>query len=54
VNVRAPLHNKQGADTLCRSFPTGGGRAAAAGINNLPQELQQDFLGKFAEVFGKK
>jgi hypothetical protein len=54
INVRAPLQNKQNADTLCRTFPTGGGRAAAAGINNLPQELLQDFLSKFEEVFGKK
>jgi hypothetical protein len=52
VNVRAPLRNKQGADTLCRSFPTGGGRAAAAGINSLAPEQRQDFLDKFEEVFG--
>ena len=52
INVRAPLQNKKDADTLCRTFPTGGGRAAAAGINNLPQELLQDFLNRFEEVFG--
>jgi hypothetical protein len=53
VNVRAPLRNKHGADTLCRFFPTGGGRAAAAGINNLPKEMLADFINRFEEVFGK-
>jgi single-stranded DNA-specific DHH superfamily exonuclease len=47
VSVRAPLDNKQGADSLCRQFPTGGGRAAAAGINALPA----DQLGAFIEAF---
>jgi len=36
VSVRAPLENRQGADAVCRQFATGGGRAAAAGINLLP------------------
>jgi hypothetical protein len=27
------LSNKSGADELCKSFETGGGRKAAAGIN---------------------
>jgi hypothetical protein len=36
VSVRAPLGDKRDADTLCRQFATGGGRAAAAGINMLP------------------
>lgn len=47
VSVRAPLHRKTGADTLCRQFATGGGRAAAAGINDLPP----DQLARFADVF---
>ena len=54
INIRAPLHNKQGADTLCRSFVTGGGRAAAAGVNSLPQEQLEVFFTKFDEVFGRK
>jgi hypothetical protein len=37
VSVRAPKSNKQGADALCRQFATGGGRAAEAGINRLPE-----------------
>jgi len=36
ISVRAPLSTKMGADELCRQFSTGGGRKAAAGINNLP------------------
>lgn len=50
VSVRAPLSNKTGADELCASFPTGGGRKAAAGINHLPQES----LSAFIEQFQKK
>ncbi len=52
VNVRAPLINKQGADTICRAFATGGGRAAAAGINSLPPEQLDIFFKTFEEVFG--
>ncbi|CAG8998350.1 MAG: hypothetical protein CENE_00296 [Candidatus Celerinatantimonas neptuna] len=37
VSVRAPVSNRQGADDVCRQFKTGGGRAAAAGINALPE-----------------
>lgn len=47
VSVRAPLNNKAGAADLCRQFPTGGGRAAAAGINDLPKSQ----LAKFIETF---
>ncbi len=54
INVRAPLHNKQGADSLCRSFITGGGRAAAAGINALPKHELELFFRKFDEIFTKK
>ncbi|GHE80412.1 DHH family phosphoesterase [Thalassotalea profundi] len=44
VSLRAPLSNKQGADTICVQFPTGGGRSAAAGINYLPAELVSKFI----------
>lgn len=47
VSVRAPLNNRQGAADLCRRFPTGGGRAAAAGINNLPAGMLADFIDAF-------
>ncbi|MDP3856442.1 MAG: DHH family phosphoesterase, partial [Stagnimonas sp.] len=51
VSVRAPMHNKRGADELCRRFPTGGGRAAAAGINDLPQQRLADFWQQFQQQY---
>ena len=36
VSVRAPFERRSGAETVCSQFETGGGRAAAAGINRLP------------------
>lgn len=51
VSVRAPLTNRTGADTLCRQFPTGGGRAAAAGINSLPADRVDAFLVAFVKHF---
>jgi hypothetical protein len=51
VSVRAPLAGKRGADTLCRSFPTGGGRAGAAGINALPQALLDEFMKQFFATY---
>ena len=48
VSVRAPLARRAGADALCRQFPTGGGRAAAAGINHL----EEDRLAGFVDAFG--
>jgi hypothetical protein len=47
VSVRAPLDNKQGAVGLCRQFPTGGGREAAAGINALPANQFNEFIEAF-------
>ena len=49
VSVRAPLHNKQGADEICRQFATGGGRAAAAGIN----QLAAADIPRFIDVFSR-
>lgn len=51
VSVRAPLTTRQGADTLCRQFATGGGRAAAAGINQLPEQQLDWFVETFARQF---
>jgi hypothetical protein len=51
VSVRAPLSNKQGAAALCRKFPTGGGREAAAGINALPQEQLDAFIDAFRQTW---
>lgn len=38
VSIRAPLNNPQCADAIAIQFADGGGRAAAAGINNLAFE----------------
>lgn len=51
ISVRAPLENRIGADTLCKQFQTGGGRAAAAGINYLPTEMLDNFLLTFQSTF---
>ncbi len=51
VSVRAPLNNKTGADELCRRFPTGGGRKAAAGINTLPPDQLDDFIDQFSAFY---
>lgn len=51
VSVRAPLATRQGADALCRQFVTGGGRAAAAGINALPAPQLATFLAAFGDQF---
>lgn len=52
VSVRAPLNNKSGADELCRSFHSGGGRKAAAGINQLPDEMLGQFMDAFKAMYG--
>lgn len=51
ISVRAPLTERKNADTLCRAFPTGGGRAAAAGINSLPPEMLEEFISAFQATF---
>lgn len=51
VSVRAPLETKTGADELCRQFPTGGGRKAAAGINQLPADQLQAFCEAMEKQF---
>ncbi len=53
VSVRAPLDNKTGADELCRSFPTGGGRKAAAGINALPADMLDTFIDRFSTFYAR-
>ncbi len=53
VSVRAPLQDPRGADALCRSFPTGGGRKAAAGINRLPEASLAVFVREFRAAYGR-
>jgi hypothetical protein len=51
ISVRAPISDKRGADTLCLTFPSGGGRAAAAGINALPEEMLGEFIDRFNATY---
>ncbi len=51
VSVRAPLVNKQGADVICSQFETGGGRAAAAGVNFLPASDAEKFVSVFSDYY---
>jgi hypothetical protein len=51
ISVRAPLTSKTGADELCSSFVTGGGRKSAAGINHLPLNELSIFIAAFAKKY---
>lgn len=51
VSVRAPLNCREGADEVCNQFATGGGRRAAAGINRLPIDQVEAFVGVMAQRF---
>lgn len=51
LSIRAPLARPRGADVLARSFPGGGGRAGAAGINSLPPDDLTDFIDRFRRAF---
>lgn len=51
ISVRAPLDDRRDADTLCKLFPSGGGRKAAAGINSLPADQVDVFLEKFLSFY---
>ncbi|GAA5186331.1 DHH family phosphoesterase [Ferrimonas gelatinilytica] len=51
VSLRAPLNAPLGADRLCRRYPSGGGRASAAGINTLPNDQISDLLQDFSTHF---
>lgn len=53
VSVRAPLTNRTGADEVCGRFQSGGGRAAAAGINHLPLDLYDEFLLSMQQRYKK-
>ena len=52
ISLRAPLNNKVGAGDICAQFETGGGRAAAAGINLLPKEHLPDLIAKVEAYYG--
>jgi hypothetical protein len=54
ISVRAPRSRATGADRLCRSFPSGGGRGAAAGISSLPTGQLDEFLARFEAAFSRR
>ncbi|MBU1565059.1 MAG: acetyltransferase [Proteobacteria bacterium] len=54
ISVRAPLKDRRYANTLCNLYPTGGGRAAAAGINSLPKELLDQFINTFQSFYSRQ
>ena len=51
VSLRAPINNKLGAGELCAQFETGGGRAAAAGVNQLPKEKLGNFIALVSKYY---
>lgn len=51
VSVRAPSTKPTGADELCLSFETGGGRPMAAGINDLAEQRLEEFSRQFLSHF---
>ncbi|MGF1774976.1 DHH family phosphoesterase [Vibrio wakamikoensis] len=51
VSLRAPLDNKQGAGDICAQFESGGGRAAAAGVNALPEAELDSFIQKVESFY---
>jgi hypothetical protein len=53
VSVRAPLQRPTGADEFCSQFETGGGRAAAAGINALAEHAFDEFSHRFQVAFSR-
>ena len=52
VSVRAPFNHRVGADKVCSQFDTGGGRAAAAGINRLPAADVEALFSALAAEYG--
>lgn len=54
ISIRAPLNNKQGADSVASQFPTGGGRKTAAGINSLPKSMLGDFISAFNAFYSNR
>lgn len=51
ISLRAPKSNLQGAGEICSRFPTGGGRAGAAGINALPSTRLGEFIRTVAAYY---
>ncbi|MCL5049330.1 MAG: DHH family phosphoesterase [Firmicutes bacterium] len=54
ISLRAPKNNLQGAGDICSGFPTGGGRAGAAGINSMPVSQLSHFIHKVASFYSPR
>jgi len=53
VGIRASATHDYNAGDFCLTFPTGGGRVKAAGINVLPRNFLDDFIRRFNNYFIK-
>jgi len=51
VSVRAPRERPSGADRVCRHFPGGNGRVAAAGIDRLEHSNLNAFIDEFVKEY---
>ena len=51
ASIRAPVDGGAAADVLCRRFPSGSGRAAAAGINDLPADQLPALAREMARAY---
>ncbi len=51
VSIRASIDRKNGADQLASQFPSGGGRKAAAGINDLRKDQLEIFMTTMQSQF---
>ena len=51
ISVRAAKNHPYGASTFCRRYPGGGGREAAAGINQLPESELSGLIQAFELTF---
>ena len=51
VSLRVPREAATGADAFCRTFPTGGGRRTAGGINHLPKAHLERFISAFEATY---
>lgn len=51
VSVRAAQRHPHGASIFCRRYPKGGGREAAAGINQLPEQKIPELIADFERSF---
>lgn len=51
VSLRASKNDSNGAANICSKFVTGGGREAAAGINDLPRDEIKNFINNVQSFY---